>query len=512
MTDTNDENPNGPDTNDGSSSGSETSEPDVDADGFEDEPLRDRIASAPKPAMIWAAGFAVLVAVQFGAIAGAVVHGVPWSTLLGPLPPLPGSNMVGTIGGWAADLPTLTSPDVIPNEGYYVPSAGWQGTFLGLSPAVAWGVRAVLVYVYAFTFLAWIGYAFALHRRHYRYADWTPRDDVLGRLRTHRWGQFGIIIVLAFVVMAVFAPALATAPVEQNIENPYTHTIEYYDEDAGEVTETTAGDANRDSQSRGGETNIGPMAYDEYDRFHPLGTMPSGQDLFTFMVFGARVSLLIGMLSLGISGVTAAAFALFGAYYKGALDLSFVLLSDSVQAMPRLLLLVLLSVVLADTWLGGLYSGAIILAVIFGVTGWPALWRAVRGPALQVAEREWIDAARSYGQKPTKTMRKHMLPYILGYLLIYASMTLGGIIVGVAGLSFLGLGVDSPTPEWGRAIDAGQNYVTTSSWHISLLPGLFIVLVVTAFNALGDGIRDAIDPQSNVGGDAEEAAAGGTGA
>ena len=111
-------------------------------------------------------------------------------------------------------------------------------------------------------------------------------------------------------------------------------------------------------------------------------------------------------------------------------------------------------------------------------------------------------------------MRKHMFPYIVGYLLVYTSMTLGGIIIAVAGLTFLGLGITRPTPEWGRAINLGQQYVTTVSWHISFIPGIMIVLVVTAFNALGDGIRDAIDPQSEGGSDegAEAAAAGGGGA
>jgi peptide/nickel transport system permease protein len=95
-----------------------------------------------------------------------------------------------------------------------------------------------------------------------------------------------------------------------------------------------------------------------------------------------------------------------------------------------------------------------------------------------------------------------MLPYISGYVLVYGSMTLGGAIIAIAGLSFLGLGVNPPTPEWGRAVNAGQDYVTTSSWHISLIPGVLITLVVTAFNALGDGIRDAIDPESDsAGGD-----------
>ena len=478
----------------------------------EERPLRERIRDYPEPAAIWLVGVALLVAVQFGAIGETLVEVPPWGGVLAPLAAVPGSGALSAAAHWVADLPTLLSRETIPNEGYYHPERGWAGTFLGLSPAVAWAIRVALVYVYSFASLGWIYYGYVLYRRHYRYADWTPRDDVLARLRTHRWGQFGLAVVVAFLVFALFAPALGPATVEGNVENPYSHTIEYYDDDAGEVVEITAGEANRNAGSRGSpNTNVGPMSYDQYDRFHLFGTLPSGQDLFVFMAAGARVSLLIGVLSLGISSVLAASLALVGAYYKGLWDLGFVLASDSVQAMPRLLLLILLSVVFADTWLGGLYDGAVLLALIFGFTGWPALWRAVRGPALQVAEQEWIDAARSYGQKPSVTMRRHMLPDILGYLLIYASMTLGGIIIGVAGLSFLGLGINPPTPEWGRAIDAGQDYVTTASWHVSMIPGVMIVLVVTAFNALGDGIRDAIDPQSETG-ESAEAAAGGTGA
>ena len=111
-------------------------------------------------------------------------------------------------------------------------------------------------------------------------------------------------------------------------------------------------------------------------------------------------------------------------------------------------------------------------------------------------------------------MQKHMLPYVVGYLLIYASLTLGGIIIAVAGLSYLGLGITPPTPEWGRAISSGQPYVATASWHISLIPGIMITLIVVGFNAFGDGIRDALDPQSEGGEDTggEAAVAGGGGA
>ncbi|MFB6218115.1 MAG: ABC transporter permease, partial [Halobacteriaceae archaeon] len=95
------------------------------------------------------------------------------------------------------------------------------------------------------------------------------------------------------------------------------------------------------------------------------------------------------------------------------------------------------------------------------------------------------------------TMRKHILPYITGYLLVYGSMNLGGVIIGIAGLSYLGLGVNPPVPEWGRAISQGQSYIGGSSWHVSIVPGVLITLLVIGFNALGDGIRDAIDPESD---------------
>jgi peptide/nickel transport system permease protein len=160
----------------------------------------------------------------------------------------------------------------------------------------------------------------------------------------------------------------------------------------------------------------------------------------------------------------------------------------------------------------GIYNGGFLIAMVFAFTGWPLLWRAIRGPALQVSSQEWIDAARSYGQRATATMRKHMLPYVVGYLLVYSSMTLGGIIISTAALSYLGIGIDAPTPEWGRAVALGEPYIATVSWHIATIPGVMIVFVVTAFNALGDGIRDAIDPQSEGGGDGTEGAMAGGGA
>jgi peptide/nickel transport system permease protein len=222
-------------------------------------------------------------------------------------------------------------------------------------------------------------------------------------------------------------------------------------------------------------------------------------------MWGARLSLTIGLVTIGLSTLVATTLALLSAYYRSHVDLGLVLLSDSIMALPALLLLIMFSVLLGGTWLANIYDGGLLLALIFAGTGWPGLWRAIRGPSLQIAEREWVDAARSFGQHPWTNMRKHILPYITGYLLVYGSMSLGGVIIGIAGLSYLGLGVNPPTPEWGRAVGLGQRYIGTPSWFISIIPGLLVTIVVIGFNALGDGIRDAIDPQS----DAEMADAGG---
>jgi peptide/nickel transport system permease protein len=478
----------------------------------EDLTFLERLQRTPQPAVAWVGGILLMVALQFGALMRTIMTVVPWQGVGEFLPLTTPWALLAGAGDALAGLPTLLSRETIPNQGYQLPAEGWQETFMGLDPALAWGLRVLLIYVYSFALLGWTFYGYELFRRHYRAADWTPYDDMLGRLEGHHWGQFGLVVVFAFVVMAVFAPALGPTTVDSNIANPYENEIQYFDENAGEVRTTLVGEANLRSVSKGaGGRNVGPGEYDDFGRFHPFGTLPSGKDLFTFMVAGARVSLFIGLLYITLAAGIAVVLALMTAYYKGLVDLAVVITGDSVQALPQLLVLILLSFVLSDTWLASIYDGGLLLALIFAATGWPYLWRAVRGPALQVSTEEWIDAAKSFGQKPTTTMRKHMLPYVVGYLLIYASLSLGGAIIGVAGLSFLGLGVSPPTPEWGRAVSAGQPYVATASWHISLIPGIMVVLVVTAFNALGDGIRDAIDPQSDEG-SSEISAAGGTGA
>ena len=484
----------------------------------ENVPLRTRIAEAPRPFLKWFGLLAVLIAIEFSTFAtlglsilggfflgitafielvvGSVSSGLASAVLdfQGA-----GESFINGFVHWTSELPHLLSREFIPNQGWQTSANGpWKGTFLGLEPGLAWAIRFLLIVGYAVFLSYWLFKGWKVYKKHYRQADWTPTDDMVRRLRGHRWGQFGIIVILLYLTMAIFGSTLAPMTVEQSIQSPYSHNIKYLNEDTGEVEEITHGAANFDSKSKGaGDQNVGPMTYDDYGRFHPFGTLPNGRDLFTFLMGGARITMIVSGLAIGIATIIAGIFAMVSAYYGGSVDLAILTTADGVVSVPRLLLLIMMSAVFANHWLGDILDSGLLLALIFAFTTWPLLWRTVRGPALQVAQQDWVDAAQSFGQQPGVIMRKHMLPYITGYLLVYASMSTGGIIIGLASLSFLGngLGISAPTPAWGRAINMGQSYVSGPSWHISLISGVMIVVLVTGLNAFGDGIRDAIDPE-----------------
>lgn len=490
--------------------------------------LTSRLAANPAPALRWAAVAGVLLLLELGAfiagatvVVGSFVVGVTGllEVLLSLVVPaaaavvldvqLAITGVLEAVREVANSLPTLLSRELIPNQGYQTGANGpWEGTFLGLQPAFAWGIRVTLVLVYSLAVSYWLFKGWLVFREHYRAADWTPRDDMVDRLRGHRWAQFGIIVVVLYFTMAIFAPTLGPTTVEQNIMSSYSHEIQYFNADSGQVETVFAGDANFNSKSKGGGANVAPMTYDDFGRFHPFGTLTNGRDLFTFMMAGARISMAVATIATGGAAFIATIFGLVSSYYGGRIDLSAVVLSDGITAIPLLLLLILASSAFSDHWLSSVLGGGFLIALIYALSYWPILWRAIRGPAFQTAQEEWIDAAKSYGQRPGSIMRKHILPYVAGYMLIYASLSYGGIILVLAALSFLGVGIEPPTPAWGRAVDLGKDYVSTQSWHIALIPGVMMVIIVTGLNALGDGIRDAIDPESE-GGDSAEAAAGG---
>jgi len=491
--------------------------------------LRSRLAANPTPALKWFGVALFLLAIQFGSfLSGAMIFVESIVLALTAMVELLVSTVwVGgadaivsvqqTLIGYttavfefAQTIPTLLSRDVIPNQGWQTgPNGAWQGTFMGLSPGMAWGLRLVLILAYAFFVSYWLYRGWLVFREHYRAADWTPRDDVIDRLRGHRWAEFGIVVVILYITMALFAPALGPSTLDQNIQSPYSYDVKYFDEETGEVATIPAGDANFYSKSKGaGEENVAPLTYDNYGRFHPFGTITNGRDLFTILMYGARISLTVATIAIGLTAIIATLLALISAYYGGTLDLVILTVADGFVSVPILLLLIMVGALFSEHWLANFMDGGFLIAVVYGVVAWPFLWRAIRGPAFQVAEQEWVDAAKSFGQRPLTIMRKHMFPYVAGYMMIYASLSFGAIIITLAALSFLNVGIQPPTPSWGRMVDLGRDYISGPSWHISTIPGVLIVIVVTGLNALGDGLRDAIDPESE-GGDSAEAAAGG---
>jgi peptide/nickel transport system permease protein len=567
--------------------------------------LRDRVRDNPRPAAIWLAGVALLVALEFGRIvAGIMVFGEAIVFVIegfAGLPPYIGGNVGGLASGsvgavlgglghhatllamlfvvslflqgpfpfdledmlgrelsrrrriygerlaitavlgaiaftliytpvgtildeefavWygvvelVSEVPTLTSRELISNTGHQTPGGGWSGTFLGLSPAWAWTIRFVLVWIYAAVAFAWAWRGYNVYREHYREADWTPRDDTIKRFKSQYWGLFGLFVVFGFVVLAVFAPALSPSTAQEDIYQPYDENsrVEYLNED-GEVEEVYQGRANLLSESDG-QSTVGPLSYDNFGRWRPLGTTPDGGSMLTNLAYGARTSLIIALSAVGFGSLIAIVLSLLSAYYRGILDMVVVFTSDTIISIPVLVLVMMLVVIFQQSnhWLAQPLDGGLLLAIILGFAYWPGMWRSIRGPSLQVSEQEWVDAAKTYGQTPRKIMRKHMAPYVMSYIMIYSSLLLGGIIITVSALSFLGLGINEPTPEWGRLISSGRGYISTSSWHVSTISGIMIALVVLGFNALGDGIRDAIDPEADVGeGDDAGTAAGGGG-
>lgn len=220
---------------------------------------------------------------------------------------------------------------------------------------------------------------------------------------------------------------------------------------------------------------------------HPLGTDPLSRDVLARVVLGARVSLAVGILAVGLAVTLGAAVGLVAGYLGGAVDAALMRLVDGALAIPRLFLLLLL---LAVDWRAPL--GALILLI--GATGWFQTARLVRGEVLKLREEAYVRAAEALGARRRHVIFRHLLPNTVGPLLVTATLGVGDVILLEAGLSFLGLGVQPPTPSWGGMILDGKPYLATAPW-VGLFPGLAIVVTVLSVNLLGDALRDAADPR-----------------
>ena len=224
-------------------------------------------------------------------------------------------------------------------------------------------------------------------------------------------------------------------------------------------------------------------------RAHPFGLDELGRDILSRLLSGARISLFVGLAVVSVSSLIGMALGSIAGYFGGAVDDVISRAIDILMAFPGILLAIALVAVLGPSLTN------VILALC--VIGWVGYARLVRGQALRARELEYVQAARALGAGSARIVVKHVLPTAFPSVIVQATLGMAGAIIAEASLSFLGLGVQPPTPSWGTMLDAGRSHLFDAP-HLTIFPGVAIATLVLGFNFLGDGLRDRIDPKSRI--------------
>jgi len=242
---------------------------------------------------------------------------------------------------------------------------------------------------------------------------------------------------------------------------------------------------------------ITPYSPDDLDAYHVLlppstghwlGTDELGRDVLTRIIYGSRISLKVGFVAVGIAAFIGTISGLLAGYFGGLMDQLLMRLVDIMLCFPTFfLILAVIAMLEPSIWY---------IMIVIGLTGWMGVARLVRAEVLSLRERDFILAARSIGASNSRIIFRHILPNALSPVLVAATLGVAGAILTESALSFLGIGVQPPVPSWGNMLTAGKDYLEFA-WWLSLFPGVAILVTVIAYNLVGEGLRDALDPRTN---------------
>jgi peptide/nickel transport system permease protein len=232
------------------------------------------------------------------------------------------------------------------------------------------------------------------------------------------------------------------------------------------------------------------VAADGAERLFLLGTDQYGRDLFSRVLYGGRISLVIGFIAVGIAATIGVTVGAVAGYYGGWIDRFLMWFVDLLLSLPSLVLLLAIVGLFRVSGVSSIF----LIVTVLGFTGWMSVSRIVRSQVLSLKQQDFVQAARALGMGTARIVFKHLIPNAMAPVIVYCSLAIGGTMLSEAGLSFLGLGVSPPTSTWGTLVNDGREPLRTAPWIVTF-PGLAIVLAVMSFNLLGDGLRDALDPK-----------------